>query len=606
MSSSDPYDNYEFVSSKRALASALKTIGAGPCALDFETTSLSATAGRVRLVQLYDGEHGYVVDFDRIKGGFRACAHLFGKGEWIVFNSGFEQRWFNAAGASHVLCRDVAFLRCARLGGGRSSLLNAVEWDLGREMDKTEQTSDWSAEVLTRSQLRYAFRDAVDTWDLYRYWVDQSDDRIVASWHMFDDMLPGVIEMEEAGMVLDVDRHAALVEHWSEIQAGLIDRIRAIIPEDDLANINSDVQWSDFFLILLDDATLSSWPQTPLTGQLSMKSEILRTIAVGYEQANGENPMTELLLALADYKKISKYISSFGDTLINKALMNKQRRVHARFNIAAAKTGRFSSSGPNLQQIPNDLDLLGEATSVRSSFIAPRGRRLVSLDYSGIELRVLALLAGDEQLLEDVVFGDVHSEVAAVIAGHAIDKSTPEGYQARRAAKAVSFGIIYGSGAGGLSVTMRTSTRKAQGYIDFWRERYGNAFDYRNVMMREAVSTRYIRVIDGGTIYMGKNPDLPKCANYPVQRAALSVMARAISRHKDTLDDARAGGKQARTLMLSTIHDALIDEADTRDAKRCLKMMERDMVEAYLDVFPGAPTDNLVEGGIGVSWGALD
>ena len=105
---------------------------------------------------------------------------------------------------------------------------------------------------------------------------------------------------------------------------------------------------------------------------------------------------------------------------------------------------------------------------------------------------------------------------------------------------------------------------------------------------------------------MGKNPDLPKCANYPVQRAALSVMARAISRHKDTLDDARAGGKQARTLMLSTIHDALIDEADTRDAKRCLKMMERDMVEAYLDVFPGAPTDNLVEGGIGVSWGALD
>jgi DNA polymerase I-like protein with 3'-5' exonuclease and polymerase domains len=112
-------------------------------------------------------------------------------------------------------------------------------------------------------------------------------------------------------------------------------------------------------------------------------------------------------------------------------------------------------------------------------------------------------------------------------------------------------------------------------------------------------------MVDGGTVYMGKRADLPKCANYPVQRGALSVMARAIVRHKNTLDAARAGGKQRMTRMLSTIHDALIDEAATRDALACLRLMEADMIKGYLDVFPGAPTDRLVEGGVGPNWGQL-
>jgi len=83
-------------------------------------------------------------------------------------------------------------------------------------------------------------------------------------------------------------------------------------------------------------------------------------------------------------------------------------------------------------------------------------------------------------------------------------------------------------------------------------------------------------------------------------------MARAIVRHKATLDAQRAAGRQSKTRMLATIHDALIDEAATEDAKQCLKLMELDMVAAYLDVFPDAPTDRLVEGGIGPNWGELD
>jgi DNA polymerase I-like protein with 3'-5' exonuclease and polymerase domains len=204
-----------------------------------------------------------------------------------------------------------------------------------------------------------------------------------------------------------------------------------------------------------------------------------------------------------------------------------------------------------------------------------------------------------------MVEGDVHSEVAAVIAGQPIDKKTRKGKEARQAAKGVSFGIIYGSAASGLSTTMRCPVSTAQGYIDFWEARYPKAFQLRYDMMTEVNRTRNIRMVDGGTVYMGKTPDMPKCANYPVQRAALSIMARAIVRHKHSLDIERALGRQKWTVMVSTIHDALIDEAKTGDAKRCLAIMEKDMIAGYLDMFPKAPIDNLVEGGIGPNWAEL-
>jgi len=596
---------YKLITDTDELQQYVDAIDDGFCALDFETTSLRPSDGRVRLVSLFDGTRGAVVDFDAIQGGFEACAYMFSRGEWIVFNSGFELRWFIAAGCPKTRCRDVGFLRRAILGGGRYSLKQVVAWDLDREMDKTEQTSNWAAPELTQSQLDYAFKDAVDTWDLFQHWYDRSDELHLGAWELLDGMVPAVIEMEDSGMLVDTRRHRHLAKRWAEISEDKIKALRSVVPLEQVENINSDTQWSDFFAREMPDNILSKWPRTEKTGTLSMTGNTLSKIGAHFYAHFGENPITSLVDDLRDYKKMSKYLSSFGYTLADKAEVHDDRRVRCRFNIGAAKTCRFSSTGPNLQQIPRDLDLLGERTSVRSSFIAPSGKKLVSLDYSGIELRVLALLSEDEQLLQDVVYGDVHAEVASVIAGHAIDKSTPEGKAARTAAKAVSFGIIYGSGAGGLSVTMRTSTNKAQHYIDFWSDRYSNAFGYRDVMMEQAAKTRYIRCIDGGTIYMGKSPDLPKCANYPVQRAALSVMARAIFRHKQTLDAQRQARQQQQTLILSTIHDALIDEAAADDAQDCLLLMEKDMTAGYLDLFPGAPTDGLVEGGIGDNWGSL-
>lgn len=599
---------YKKVSSAKALTNAINALAKeGPAALDFETTALHPDHGEVRLVTLANKKRRYLVDFWKIRGRFKSQAKKFRKGTWIVFNSKFENRWFAAAGADGVTTWDLAYMRKAVLGGGGYSLKQLMLWDLDREMDKEEQASDWGAKVLTKKQLDYAMLDSIGTWDLAVHWMQQMDAEHWECFHMFNDMAPAVIEMEDAGMMLDADRHEQLTYHWEDIQADKVRALREMVDEDEVANFDSNTQWADYFSQNIpDDDFLAAWPKTEKTGQLSITTEVLRDLAGIIARDQGANMMTVFFDTLADYKKISKYISSFGHSLVTSARLNPDGRVHANFNIGAAKTGRFSCSGPNLQQVPRDLELLGEETSVRRSFIAPRGKVLVSLDYSGIELRMLALLSGDKQLLEDVIYGDVHAEVASVIAGKKINKKTKAGKRARQAAKGVSFGIIYGSGANRLATTMYTSIGNAQLYIDFWSDRYPDAFDYRNKMMDEARKTRFIRVADGGTIYMSKTPALPKCANYPVQRAALSCMAKAIARHKFSLDEARKSGKQQATLMLSTIHDALIDEARKRNAKPLLRMMDKDMTQGYLDIFPGAPIDKLVEGGIGPSWGELE
>ena len=599
--------NYQRVSTKTGLKKLLSRCS-GAAALDFETTALRPEHGRVRLVSLSNDQVNAVVDFDRIRGGFKSVAKLFEIDcDWVVFNAGFELRWFYNARANPS-CVDVGFLRRAILGGGGYSLAKCVQWDLGIDMSKEMQVSNWSAERLTTEQLDYAYLDAHLTWQLWRHWSEKADEGRWSATKLFNDMVPAVIEMEDTGMLLDHPYHKRLISDWTRVQEKKLRVIRKFVSEDDVANVDSNNQWSDFFARIMPDAFLRGWPRTEKTGQLQTTGEVLRNLAAHIEINNPspDNPLGLLFDSLADYKTISKYLSSFGESLLEKSEQERDKRVRARFNIAQAKTGRFSSSGPNLQQIPRDRELLGTVTSVRRSFVAGLGRKLVSLDYSGIELRVLALLSDDKQLLKDVVEGDVHSEVAAVIAGHEIDKTTPEGKAARSKAKGVSFGIIYGSAATGLSVTMRCSVEKAQGYIDSWSDRYYNAFRYRDLMMDEAYKTRYIRCADGGTIYMGKTPEIPKAANYPVQRAALSVMAKAIARHKATLDKQRANGYQRMTRMLSTIHDALIDEASSRDAEDCLQLMELDMTAAYLDIFPDAPLAKLVEGGIGPNWGELD
>lgn len=597
---------YRMITTEDELNDLLDRIGTGLAALDFETTGLRPAESEVRLAQVCNDDVWAVVDFWALPGKtFAAYADWFEDGTWVAFNAGFEFQWFDAADAPHVKVIEVAHARRARMGGDQMSLAQMLKVDLRYEMPKEQQVSNWAAPELTAEQLQYAADDALWTWRLWQHWQAQLDEYppARAAQAMLDDLIVPVHEMRETGLLLDQARHRDLVAVWEQKRDIFESNIRSLVSEKEVENIQSRKQWSDYFAAILPDEYLAAWPRTEKTGQLEIKTSTCREMA---SKAGGEGPLAEVLFSIADLTTVNQYLSNFGNKLINMAQQASDGRLHPSYNIARAVTGRFSSSSPNAQQFPRDRELLGDFTSVRLSFIAPPGKRLVSLDYSGIELKVLALLAEDDQLLYDCVHGDLHSEVGSYMAGYRIDKKTPEGKEIRSKAKGVSFGIIYGSGSLGLSGTLRTSVSRAQELIDFWADRYPKAFNLRNVMMNQALDDGYLRMVDGGTIYLGKKPELPKCANYPVQRAALSVMARAIIRHRARLKEAADQGRHLGTRMAATIHDALIDEARVDDAPEALQWMKEDMIAGYLDIFPGAPTDALVEGGTGPSWGELE
>ncbi len=612
---------YEIVTTVADLDNLLNEIGDGVAALDFETTSFTPDTGVVRSAQICNDTVWAVIDFFAIgadlnwqtvaasqgpvgelppkEAGFRRVAHWFGDAAWIVFNAGFEQSWFMQATDEPITCWDVGYLKRSVQGGGHMSLMSTVLEDLEHEMSKEEQASDWGAAELTKSQLDYAADDAFWTWALWKYWRERSDAGHMACFNMFNDLVPPVHEMQTTGLLLHKERHAELVHKWEGMRADRLDVVRSFITESEIENLNSGAQISDYFMRLMPDDWLAIWPRTEKTGLLSTANKDLLKIAA----LAGPGALQDALITLTEYRTVTKYISSFGDSLITIAKHDPLGRIHARFNIAAARTGRFSCSGPNLQQVPKDRDFYGEFLSVRQSFIAAAGLELVSLDYSGIELRVLALLSGDEQLLYDVTHGDVHLETAMLWQGRKLDRKKPEDNAWRAKAKGINFGIIYGIQAPGLSVTMRSSIDDAQDMLNMWADRYPKAFQLRADAMTEAEATHYLRMVDGGTVFMGKKPSPTRCANYPVQRAALTIMARAIIRHHESLVDFRDQGGEA--WMASTIHDALIDEANDGDAPAVLELMRDDMTQAYLDVFPDAPLERLLEGGTGPSWGEL-
>lgn len=604
-------DMYTVVTTEDELSDALDTIEqSGAAALDFETTGLWLPA-EVRLAQICNDDVWIVIDFWALPGkSFEAYAHWFADArvKWIAFNGLFEYSWFGWLDLYDVHITDVAHLRRSVMGGDQMSFAQMLQRDFEYSMPKGEQKSNWAAPELADSQIAYAADDALWTWKAYVHWHKRATEMgTLDAAKMFDDLIPCCFEMRETGLALDDRRHRELVKGWKKRAAIFEAGLRSYVGEDEVHNLASRTQWSDFLNQVLPDNVLSAWPRTKNTGQLQMTTASAKEMAIALGGDRENNPVVDVLYHHADMTTVNQYLSNFGDKLLDMAGREDSGRIHPSYNIARAVTGRFSSSAPNVQQIPRDRVLLGEDTSVRRSFVAGPGREYATFDYSGIELRTLALLSGDDQLLYDCIDGDLHSEVASFMVGRKIDKSLPADKEIRSRAKGVSFGIIYGSTAVGVASTLRTSISRAQELVDFWADRYPKAFNLRSDVMDEALANDgYIRMVDGGTIYMGKKPSMPKCANYPVQRAALTIMARALIRHRASLNDQAARYNDwADVSMAATIHDAMIDEAPRRLAPEVLQVMAYDMQQGFLDVFPGASTDKLLEGGHGKNWGDI-
>ena len=292
------------------------------------------------------------------------------------------------------------------------------------------------------------------------------------------------------------------------------------------------------------------------------------------EELRYAHPVVNLLL---EYRKLSKLKSTYADGL--QECIADDGRIHSTFNQTEARTGRISSLEPNLQNIPVRTE---EGRRLRAYFTAPEGRALCDADYSQIELRVLASIAGDKNMIEAFNTGtDIHTVTASQVFGLPVDMVTPE---LRSRAKAVNFGIVYGIGAFSLSKDIGVTRAEADRYIKNYLATYPSVAEYMEKTIENAKKDGFVT-----TLY-GRRRRLPELSssngnlrafgeraarNAPIQGTAADIIKLAMIRVFDRLKTDIPTAK-----LILQVHDELIVECDERDSERVCRLLETEMENA--------------------------
>ncbi len=312
-------------------------------------------------------------------------------------------------------------------------------------------------------------------------------------------LLVVVQRMERQGVAVDA---AKIIAIKKELSAGIAEferKITALAGEE--FNINSSQQLSH---ILFDVLGISS------QGLRKTPGKVISTAAPELEKIAHAHPIVPLIL---EYRELAKLLSTYTDSLLG--LIGRDGRIHTVYNTLGAATGRFSSHNPNLQNIPT-RGKWGEV--IRSAFIAPAGKKMVSFDYSQIELRIAAHLSGDEKLIESFIQGrDIHATTASNIFNVPLDQVTAE---QRSQAKTFNFGILYGIGVKGFSEAAHISREQAKTFIAEYRHDFPRLVEYLEETRRFAVRNGYVETM------FGRRRNIPEIrATSPLLRAAAERMA---------------------------------------------------------------------------------
>ena len=565
-------------------------------AIDFETTGLDPATSEVRLTCIsVTKDVAYVIDHFKC-GGFEEYADdLIKVGPWYAFAVGFEGKFFEAYQEEDapVTLWDVGHMRRSVLGGGPLTLKSQLKRDLGIEISKDLQNSGWADDELSDAQYFYGGTDAIHTRALAMKWLGEMTPEHHRGFNVINDSWRAINECQETGMCLDIGYHATLIQMWSKRLRAATLAIRKLVPESAIANLNSKKQLSDFLKSGLDEAAIEDWPKTAKTKQLQTDKN-----ALNIKSRQAPYPLSRFLAAMMVYNRARTYLSSFGETLITKQLLSPTGYIHGRINAAQAITGRMSASQPNFQQMPN-------SPLVRTSFICKKGRKIIMADYSGVEIRVLAELSGDKILLHDAIYDDVHSRSAIAIFRldeekfmEGIKNGDPHCKMLRGKAKGFTFQLLYGAGAAALSIVLRCSIEEAEDAIAGWAARYQKAYSYRQIMFEKMMHTGFLPCVSGRTIYVNKRERaMPIAANYPIQGSAGDVMYAAM-----TCTHSRLVAEGMDTRLMMVVHDELLLDAPDSEAERAAVILEEEMVNGWLAMFPDSNTDNLVDAAIGISW----
>jgi len=374
-------------------------------------------------------------------------------------------------------------------------------------------------------------------------------------------------EMEMAGVALDRAFFASFSRELAERMSAIEQQVYAIVGRT--FNLNSTQQLSD---VLFNTLRL-----TPPDRSRKTASGHYSTAAGVLEAMSGQHPVVDLVL---DYRELAKLKSTYVDAL--PAQIHPQTgRVHTSFSQTAVVTGRLSSSNPNLQNIPTRSEL---GRRVRRGFIAAPGNVLLSLDYSQIELRVVACMAGDEAMLNAFRAGqDIHAATAAAIYGVPLEAVTKE---QRRHAKAINFGLIYGMSVYGLTRSTELTLAESEEFVRAYFQQFPAVKRYLDDLRRQAREQGYVETLLGRRRYFPglKSPlnqavrqrEEREAINAPIQGTAADIMKIAMIRIPPAMQQAGLHGQ-----MLLQVHDELVLECPREELKDTVYLVRNIMENAY-------------------------
>uniref|UniRef100_UPI0035B4A386 DNA polymerase I n=1 Tax=Paenirhodobacter enshiensis TaxID=1105367 RepID=UPI0035B4A386 len=400
-------------------------------------------------------------------------------------------------------------------------------------------------------------------------------------------LVPVLAEMEMAGVKVDTAVLARMSNVFAQRMAGLEDEIQTLAGQP--FNVGSPKQLGE---ILFDGMGVPGGEKGK-TGAYGTGADVLEDITT-YEDTHPQ--AAKLAARVLDWRQLSKLKSTYTDAL--QTHVNPDTgRVHTSYSIAGANTGRLASTDPNLQNIPVRSD---EGRKIREAFVAPEGRRIVSLDYSQIELRILAHVADIPALKQAFREGqDIHAMTASEMFGVPIEGMDP---MIRRQAKAINFGVIYGISAFGLARNLRIPRKEAQDFIDRYFQRFPGIRSYMDETVAAAKRDGFVSTLFGRRIHTpGINDKGPKSGNArraainaPIQGAAADIIRRAMIRMPEAIRDLDAR-------MLLQVHDELIFEVAEADVDRLIPVA-RDIMQGAADPVVHLSVPLIAEAGSGHSW----
>ena len=398
-------------------------------------------------------------------------------------------------------------------------------------------------------------------------------------------LVPVLVQMEMHGVKVDRDALSRMSNSFAQKMAGLEAGIHEIVGRP--FNVASPKQLGE---ILFDEMGLEmpdgKKPSTGKTGAYSTGADVLEDLATIHD-------LPRLIL---DWRQLAKLKSTYTDAL-QEHINAETGRVHTSYSIAGANTGRLASTDPNLQNIPVRSE---EGRRIREAFIADEGKVLVSLDYSQIELRILAHVAEIDALKQAFKDGvDIHAQTASEMFDVPLEDMTPD---IRSQAKAINFGVIYGISGFGLARNLRIPRKEAQGFIDRYFERFPGIRTYMDRTVQFAKDHDYVETLFGRRINTpeinakGPQAGFAKRAaiNAPIQGTAADVIRRAMIRMPAAIADIPAK-------MLLQVHDELIFEVDA-DAADDLIVAARSVMENASDPAVKLDVKLVVDAGQGASW----